>query len=278
MRIGAAVTFTSVVLDYRNSTWKFQPPTELTAANADAVQPATFADTRTAAPRGRGRRHRMATFNVLNYFPTTGDSLAGCTYYTDRAGTPITVKRRLRRSAARRPGELRTAAGQDRGRDQRLAQTSVSLRRSRTRPASARTATTPWASWSPRSTPRRAALGLVPSPAARPRADQDVIRTAFIYKTAAVETVGASRIQTIRAFGNAREPIAQVFTPVGATVACSSDRQPLQVQGIGRSMAGGRRHRRRPGRVQRVKGAAGNGAAGLGGGRERPRDRGRAGR
>ena len=34
---------------------------------------------------------KLAGFNVLNYFPTTGDELTGCKYYTDRAGDPVTV-------------------------------------------------------------------------------------------------------------------------------------------------------------------------------------------
>ena len=51
VRVGAPVTFkTNVVLSYANSAWKFQPLTQLTAANADTVQPATFGATR-AGPR-----------------------------------------------------------------------------------------------------------------------------------------------------------------------------------------------------------------------------------
>ena len=51
VRVGAPVTFkTNVVLSYANSAWKFQPLTQLTAANADTVQPASFGATR-AGPR-----------------------------------------------------------------------------------------------------------------------------------------------------------------------------------------------------------------------------------
>lgn len=39
-----------------------------------------------------GGNLKLASFNVLNYFPTTGDQLSGCVYYTDRDGNPITVK------------------------------------------------------------------------------------------------------------------------------------------------------------------------------------------
>ncbi|MCY7325408.1 MAG: ExeM/NucH family extracellular endonuclease, partial [Microbacteriaceae bacterium] len=94
VRIGAAVTFvTPVVLDYRFKAWSFQPTQQLTAANATAVQPATFENTRTAAPDDVGGDITFATFNVLNYFSTTGDELIGCTYYTDRTGDPVTVNR-----------------------------------------------------------------------------------------------------------------------------------------------------------------------------------------
>ena len=53
-----------------------------------------------------------------------------------------------------------------------------------------------------------------------PAAGQDVITNALIYKPAAVERTGESRAlgdqsDDDEAFGNAREPIGQVFTPVG---------------------------------------------------------------
>ncbi|MCE3291751.1 MAG: 5-Nucleotidase domain protein, partial [Arthrobacter sp.] len=93
VRVGSPVTFTTnVVLGYANNAWKLQPLTHLTAANADAVQPATFGATRTDAPAAVGGNLKIASFNVLNYFTTTGDQVAGCTFYTDREGTPITVK------------------------------------------------------------------------------------------------------------------------------------------------------------------------------------------
>ncbi len=51
---------------------------------------------------------------------------------------------------------------------------------------------------------------------APPLADEDMIRTAFIYKKAAVEPVGESIIHNdTAAFATARKPLAQVFKPVG---------------------------------------------------------------
>src|SRR5690606_37158320 len=59
----------------------------------------------------------------------------------------------------------------------------------------------------------------VSSPGATP-SDEDVIRSAFLYRTARVEPVGESRILLDDpAFGNAREPLAQVFRPRGRTSA-----------------------------------------------------------
>ena len=93
VRVGSPVTFkTNVVLSYANSAWKFQPLTQLTPANADTVQPASFGATRADAPAAVGGNLKLASFNVLNYFPTTGDQVAGCTFYPDRDGNPITVK------------------------------------------------------------------------------------------------------------------------------------------------------------------------------------------
>ena len=61
-----------VVLDFRNNVWKFQPTSPVTDDGADV---ATFENTRPANedPQDVGGDIRLATFNVLNYFPTTGE-------------------------------------------------------------------------------------------------------------------------------------------------------------------------------------------------------------
>ncbi|WP_120339230.1 ExeM/NucH family extracellular endonuclease [Cryobacterium soli] len=220
VRIGAAVTFTRpVILDYRNSAWKLQPREALVPANAATVQPATFADTRTTAPEDVGGDIRLGTFNVLNYFSTTGDTLTGCSFYTDRAGADITVRSGCdARGAADQANFLRQQAkivaainaldaqvvsleeiensavfGKDR--DTALATLVAAL--------NADLGQDTWA--------------YVPSPTVLP-ANEDVIRTAFIYQKAAVETVGASTILTgSAAFSNARQPLAQAFQLVGDT-------------------------------------------------------------
>jgi len=218
IRIGAAVTFTKpVILDYRNSTWKFQPTRALTAANAASVQPATFANTRTNAPEDVGGDVRLASFNVLNYFSTVGDSITGCTYYNDRDGNPITVRSGCdARGAANEVNflrqqakivaaintldadvvsleEIENSAAFGKVRDDALSNLVNAL--------NAAAGSTVWA--------------YVASPASLP-ANEDVIRTAFIYKVGTVETVGDSTILTgSAAFSNARQPLAQAFQLTG---------------------------------------------------------------
>ena len=83
-----------MVLDYRSSLWKFQPTSAMTADNAATVSPATFPNTRTAAPEHVDGALRIASFNVLNYFNETGSAYAAgntCTSYKDRDGNPVTV-------------------------------------------------------------------------------------------------------------------------------------------------------------------------------------------
>ncbi|MDQ6527102.1 ExeM/NucH family extracellular endonuclease [Nocardioides sp. LHD-245] len=102
-RVGAGVTLHQpVILDYRNNAWKLQPRLPVFKNGADV---ATFEDTRAADATpadvltmtpGRTGDLKIATFNVLNYFNTTGEAYtdAGplqnppldtfCTYYTDR--------------------------------------------------------------------------------------------------------------------------------------------------------------------------------------------------
>jgi len=214
LRIGAAVTFTKpVILDYRNSAWKFQPTEALTAANADTVQPATFSNTRTPAPREVGGDVRLASFNVLNYFSTVGDSIAGCSYYNDRDGNPITVSGGCdARGAANTVNferqqakivaainaldadvvsleEIENSAAFGKDRDNALNNLVTAL--------NADAGSAVW--------------GFAATPAELP-ASEDVIRTAFIYKVGTVETVGGSKILTdSTAFSNARQPLAQAF-------------------------------------------------------------------
>ncbi|GAA4707130.1 5'-nucleotidase [Promicromonospora umidemergens] len=221
VRVGAAVTFTRpVVLDYRYDAWGFQPTSQLTPDVADAVQPATFENTREDAPAEVGGDLKVATFNVLNYFSTTGDELTGCTYYTDRDGDPVTVRGGCdARGAAEEEDlqrqqvkivaaisaldadvvallEIENTAAFGGSRDQALSDLVDAL--------NAAEGAGTWA--------------YAASPAEVPSAE-DVIRNAFIYRTAAAEPVGDSTILVgDEAFQNARQPLAQTFQPAdGAT-------------------------------------------------------------
>jgi 5'-nucleotidase len=218
--VGASVAFTDpVIVDYRNSTWKYQPTTVVTGDTAYADLPVTFEDVRTSAPRGVGGDVRLASFNVLNYFTTTGDQLSGCTYYRDRAGAPVTVNSGCdargaadAANLARQQVKIVTAINALGADVVSLEEIENSARFGKDRDAALSTLVTAL----------NAAAGsevwsFVPSPPASARpANEDVIRLAFIYKSAAVETVGDSSILTgSAAFSNARQPLSQAFRPVG---------------------------------------------------------------
>ncbi|WP_200913000.1 ExeM/NucH family extracellular endonuclease [Arthrobacter sp. Leaf69] len=221
VRVGVPVSFkTDVVLSYANGSWKFQPLTHLTPANAESVQPVSFgATTRTDAPAAVGGNLKIASFNVLNYFPTTGDTIAGCKFYNDRQGNPITVSGGCNVRGAANAANLQrqqdkivaaiTKSGADvvslmevensaqfgKNRDDALAKLADALN-----------IATPGI-WDYVRTPANAP----------PLSDEDMIRTAFIFKKASAEPVGESIIHNDTvAFANARKPLAQVFKPVGA--------------------------------------------------------------
>lgn len=210
-RIGSAVSFTQpVVLEYRFNAWNFQPTQQLTAAGDP---PVTFSNTRTAAPEDVGGDVTLASFNVLNYFTTTGDELPGCEFYTDKDGNPITVsdgcdargaasQASLERQQAKIVSAI-NALGAD---VVSLEEIENSIKFGLDRDAAlgelvdALNAATGADTWE-----------FVPSPAILP-ANQDVIRTAFIYKKAVVVPVGISVIDDDPAFASAaRQPLAQQF-------------------------------------------------------------------
>ncbi|WP_378971089.1 ExeM/NucH family extracellular endonuclease [Paractinoplanes rhizophilus] len=231
--VGSKVTFHQpVVLEYRFSLWNFQPRQQITD---DGSAVATFSDTRAGNqhPRSFGGAS-LATFNVENYFRMTGEKyeaagLGTCTYYTDREGNRIAVDRCTGsgpRGAANDVSFARQQAKIVTGIN-RLNASIVSLEE---------VENSAWFN-QPRDTALaglvdalNAAAGsaiwaYVPSPSADklpPLADQDVIRTAFIYKPAEVALVGSSQVLTTasgpgQSFSIAREPLAQGFKKAGAT-------------------------------------------------------------
>jgi 5'-nucleotidase len=231
IRVGAQATIGApVVLDYRNSTWKFQPQQRV---EDDGDDVATFTDTRPAnlEPQQVGGNVKLATFNVLNYFNTTGAAFEArggtCTYFGDRDGDPVannSCNPNGPRGAAE-PGDLTRQQNKivkaintlnadvvsleeiensvkllgETNRDDAVAQLVRAL--------NAGAGAHRWA--------------YAPSPAADQLpalAEQDVIRNAFIYNPTVVSPVGPSKVLVGSApFANAREPLAQAFKPVGST-------------------------------------------------------------
>ena len=168
--------------------------------------------------------------NVLNYFPTTGAEFVAsggtCTWYDDRAGEHVTVN-----TCTGPGGELGprgAAEDDDLARQQAkiveaingLGADVVSLEEIEN---SAKFGQDRDAAVSTLVDALNAEAGagtweFVPTPAtAGDQADEDVIRTAFIYRAAKVEPVGESVIDDVPVFDVARDPLAQAFEPVGGS-------------------------------------------------------------
>jgi 5'-nucleotidase len=213
-----------VVVDYRFDLWRFQPTATVVGPD-NATSPAEFENTRTAAPDAGDINQlgtsdiKVASFNVLNYFTTLGVENATCQPYTDRAGDGVTVRTGCDQrgawdaadfqrqqskivSAINALGadvvglmEIENSAALGEQTDEALASLVTAL--------NAKAGAGTWA--------------YVPSSAELPPAsEQDVITSAIIYKPASVMRVDQSRALGTQsadgqAFGNAREPIAQVF-------------------------------------------------------------------
>lgn len=223
VRTGASVTIDEpLVMDWRNSTWKLQPTEPFEAGDESATVSAQ--STRDAEPADVGGAITLASFNVLNYFTTTGEDWVSsnrgtCTFYSDRDGNRITVNSCSNNgprgaandvSLARQQAKIVTAINtldadvlsleeiEDTGtlggadRDEALTTLVAAL--------NADAGTDRWAP--------------VLSPATIPTLGRDVIRTAFIYQRDVVEPVGPSVILDSPAFSNARAPLAQEFRPV----------------------------------------------------------------
>jgi predicted extracellular nuclease len=233
VRVGADATFTGrVVLDYRNWAWKIQPTTQVTGVGADTV---TFAQTRAAnlAPADVGGDLKLGTFNVLNYFNTTGQAWVAsgggrtCSYFTDRERNPITV------NSCNPNGPRGAARAEDFARQQAkiveaintmdadvvsLEEIENSIALGETDRDDALSALV--AALNADAGTQRWAFAASPAEATDPAnvSKQDVIRTAFIYDPSTVELVGESDIlfHDDEAFSDAREPLAQAFKAKGA--------------------------------------------------------------
>ncbi|MEO7131803.1 MAG: ExeM/NucH family extracellular endonuclease, partial [Dermatophilaceae bacterium] len=226
LRVGEQVTFVDpVIVDYRNNAWKLQPTAPVTPAEPGDY-PAIWSNGRTEAPANVGGDLKVASFNVLNYFTTLGESRSDCSAYNDRAGNGITT---------------RTCTGPN---GPRGAWDAASLQRQQDKIVNAITAldsdvvglmeienslVVDGAGHEDEAVSTlvdalnakagKATWAFVPSSTDLPPASEmDVISNAIIYQVDAVTTTGAAHALgnlsgAGQAFDNAREPIAQAFTP-----------------------------------------------------------------
>ena len=195
VRVGAAITFPKpVVFTYGFNAWRILPQTQVVGApTGDRV--AVRADPAAPPPENVGGDVKLATFNVLNFFPTTGRRVrrpvsapapTSTTARATRSRTTPAPQRSARCGQRRQPG---APAGQDRRGDQhrrrrhRLPRGARELGPVRASPATSRSTSS-----STRSTPTPAPA---PGPPCRrrrqrlpPLAEQDVIRNGFIYQPA----------------------------------------------------------------------------------------------
>ena len=235
-RVGSAITFPApVVFAFSFDTWKILPTTQVVGAPT-ATQP-QFSQTRAdnQAPEDVGGDLKLATFNVLNFFPTTGEEFdAGpgtCSFHTDRAGAKITVDscnpngpRGAANDAnlARQRAKIVSAINTVDADIVSLEELENSVHFGKPRDfainalVAALNADAGTGTWAAVSSPGAANLP--------PLAEQDVIRNGFIYKPATVALVGPSVVladqstgsgDTAEAFADGREPLAQAFKAVG---------------------------------------------------------------
>lgn len=221
LRTGDHVDFqTDVVVDFANNAWRFQPLEPITGKNEAADLPITWQDSRAATldvPASVQGDYSIASFNVLNYFTTLGETEAGCKAYTDINGQPVST------NGCKVRGAYSQQAFQDQqakivGAINRLDVSVLGLeeientsrvtgdvaRRDEALAKLVDALNSAGGNWAYVSSP--AALGT----------NEDYIRVAFIYNKSKVEPVGESRIFDDPAFtGTARQPLAQEFKPVG---------------------------------------------------------------
>ncbi|WP_404289152.1 ExeM/NucH family extracellular endonuclease [Glutamicibacter arilaitensis] len=214
--VGKQASFTApVIMDYRYDLWRLQPQGQVVGAQ-DLDIPVSFEQVTEDAPEAVGGNVSVGSFNVLNFFTTTGDQLDGCSYYTDREGNPISVRSGCdARGAAnaesleRQQSKIVTALNKFDADVVVLEEIENSARFDQDRDAAlkilvdALNEAAGQKRWS-----------FAPSPEELP-ADEDVIRTAMIYQRDAVKLIDESVVLDDAAFDNARDPLAQAFQRVG---------------------------------------------------------------
>lgn len=234
IRVGAKATFTDDVIFTQGGspsapTYRFQPLTTVVGPG-NAGSPATFENTRTAAPdealiNEDGEADlKVASFNVLNYFTTLGDANddnigdGGCTPFRDRNDDGNTVNGGCDQRGAWDPQDFERQQSKivkainaldadvvgllEIENSKTLGETADEATNSLVTALNADAGAGTWAA--------------NPSSSELPASGMDVITNAIIYKPASVDRVGQSRaLGTLsdagEAFDNAREPLGQVF-------------------------------------------------------------------
>ncbi len=225
VRVGESVTFDDPMIYSDSFGTRRVIPVEQVTDDGTSVG-VDFSNNRPAGAADVGGDIKLATFNVLNFFPVSAaeyvalnPAVNACTAFLDRDDNPIAVNsctpngprgawddtnlRRQRSKIVKSINalnadvvsleELENSVQFGRSRDDAISKLVAALNTD--------AGSTRWA--------------YVPSPAAAdlpPLAEQDVIRTGFIYNPAKVIPVGASKVLVGNAdFNNAREPLAQAF-------------------------------------------------------------------
>jgi 5'-nucleotidase len=239
VRVGAKASFDADVIFTQGGspsspTYRFQPLTTVVGP-ANAASPATFENTRVATPdealiSETGTPDvKVASFNVLNYFTTLGDADddnvgdGGCVAFTDRDGDGNNVDEGCDQRGAWDPQDLERQQQKIVAAINALDADVVGLMEIENSAALGEPADEATKSLVAALNAVAGAGTWAANPSSSelpPVADQDVITNAIIYKPAAVQRVGEARAlgdqsSGLEAFSNAREPIAQVFTPVG---------------------------------------------------------------
>ncbi len=219
--VGASVTFTEpYIVDWRNDTWKLNPTAPLVGDGA-GTDGAEFENTRTEAPEEVGGDLSIAAFNVLNYFTTLGADTPGCVAYTDKDGNGVTVREGCDPRGAWSAADLERQQVKIVNAINALDADVVGLMEIENSYALGEEVDEAVATLvDALNTDAGAEVwSFVPSSADLPDvSQQDVITNAIIYRSAAVTPVGDSlalgdQSGSDQAFGNAREPIGQVFEP-----------------------------------------------------------------
>ncbi len=231
VRVGAGITFPKPVIFTEGfSTWRILPQSQIVGAPTGQID--VEQDPSRRLPQDVGGDVTLATFNVLNFFPTTGEEFvapvsAAARSTRDRDGNPITNNRcdpdgprgaaneeNLERQQDKIVAAINTADADIVSLEE--LENSVKFGKARdfaiNALVSALNADAGAGTWA-----------AVPSPATLPTtAEQDVIRNGFIYQPANVALVGDSIVLSDEsaageAFEDAREPLAQAFKQVGTS-------------------------------------------------------------